>query len=181
MWPDPFQLVPARVHEAEGQGRAGFALFQAVRHPGSLIWILPVRGGGLPMPWALPPGVPARILVVRPASEKDLLWAIEDSLRTSSVGLVIAEPEKPLSLTAGRRLQLAAEAGRSTGLMLIRENHGSNAAETRWHCDPVPAEGLDSTRHRWALIKNKSGTLREWIVDWDGASTAVHLVSEAGQ
>ena len=40
---DAFDLRGRRVHEAEGRGRRTFALFQAVRHPGPLVWILPAH------------------------------------------------------------------------------------------------------------------------------------------
>lgn len=186
MRPEPvprnlFALAPARVHEVEGLGCRAFALFQAVHHPGPLIWVLPPREQHLPMLRGLPDGVGDRLHVIRPASETDLLWAVEESLRASPVGLVIAEPAKPLSLTAGRRLQLAAEAGGTTGLMLIREGQGSNAAETRWHCTPVAGEARDSTLHHWSLIKNKKGTTGNWNLHWNGATAAFDLVSAAGQ
>lgn len=176
---DPFALRPARVHEAEGRGRRAFALFQALRHPGPLVWILPAHLFELPMLRGLPPGVGERLHLLRPSGETDLLWCIEETLRATPVGLVIAEPQKPLSLTAGRRLQLAAEAGHSTGLLLIREGAGSNATETRWTCEPLASPAADSTLHRWALKKNKQGTFGNWVVNWNGASAAVHLVSEA--
>lgn len=178
---DPFDLHPRRVHEAEGRGRRAFALFQAVRHPGSLVWILPAHAPELPMLRGLPRGVGERLHLLRPNGETDLLWCIEEALRAAPVSLVIAEPEKPLSLTAGRRLQLAAEAGRTTGLMLIRQDAGSNAAETRWTCEPVASMAADSTRHQWNINKNKKGTLGSWVVNWNGASAAVHMVSEARQ
>ena len=181
MPPDPFALAPARVHEVQGPGRTVFALYQAMRHPGPILWVLPPRGAGLPMPWGLPPGVAERLLILRPRREVDLLWSTEEALREAATGFVIAEPEKPLSLTAGRRLQLAAEAGRTPGLMLIAEGAGSNAAETRWHCDLLAAPRADSTWHRWSLTKNKSGTMADWTLDWDGTSSALHLVSPAGQ
>ena len=178
---DEFDLRGRRVHEAEGRGRRTFALFQAVRHPGPLVWILPAHVPELPMLRGLPKGVGERLHLFRTEGETDLLWCIEEALRSAPVGLVIAEPEKPLSLTAGRRLQLAAEAGRTTGLMLIREGAGSNAAETRWSCAPVASPAADSTLHCWTLNKNKKGTCGSWIVNWNGATAAVHLVSEAGQ
>ncbi|MBI6629935.1 ImuA family protein [Pontibaca salina] len=174
-------LAGARVHEAEGSGRRSFALLQAARHDGPLIWALPAHAPHLPMLRGLPEGVGQRLHVIRPSSELDLLWAVEECLRSPGVGLVIAEPEKPLSLIAGRRLQLAAEAGRTTGLMLIREGQGSNAAETRWHCAPLPGADLDSTPHHWSLKKNKKGTEGDWIVNWNGETAAVHLVSAAGE
>lgn len=175
----PFALRPARVHEAGGRGRRAFALFQAACHPGPLVWILPAHVPEFPMLRGLPLGVGERLHLLRPTNETDLLWCCEEALRTAPVGLVITEPQKPLSLTAGRRLQLAAEAGRSTGLMLIREGAGSNATETRWDCAPVAGGGADSTLHRWNLKKNKQGTLGNWVLNWNGASAAVHMVSEA--
>jgi len=176
---DPLALRSARVHEAEGRGRRAFALFQAARHPGPLVWILPAHVPELPMLRGLPDGVGARLHLIRPEGEVDLLWCVEETLRSAPIALVIAEPEKPLSLTAGRRLQLAAEAGRTTGLMLTRKDAGSNATETRWLCEPMASAKPDSTLHAWHLIKNKKGTSGDWIVDWNGASAHVHMVSEA--
>jgi len=187
----PLALAHARVHEAGGHGRRIFALFQAARHPGPLIWILPAHQPERPMPRGLPEGVADRLHLVTPRGGTDLLWATEEALRARAAGLVIAEPAEALSLTAGRRLQLAAEAGRTTGLLLIREGAGSNATETRWSCAPRPrlprpglphpGAGPDSTLHLWSLNKNKSGTFGDWTVDWNGASAAFHLVSEAGE
>ena len=130
-------------------------------------------------------GTPFNIMIVAQAGRLEaeaLLFtaSLAESAPALVPRLVIAEPQPPLSLTAGRRLQLAAEAGGTTGLMLIRDGQGSNAAETRWRCDPVAA-GPDSTLHRWSLIKNKSGTIGFWTVDWNGATAAVHLVSPAGK
>ena len=176
---DPFSLLRKRVHEAEGRGRRAFALFQAARHPGSLVWILPSHAPEMPMLRGLPHGVGERLHLIRPVGETDLLWCVEEALRSDPVSLVIAEPSSPLSLTAGRRLQLASEAGRTTGLMLIRQEAGSNATETRWNCEPLPATAADSTLHQWAVRKNKKGTLANWTVNWNGTSAAFHMVSEA--
>lgn len=178
---DPLTLLRKRVHEAEGRGRRTFALFQAARHPGPLVWILPAHVPEIPMLRGLPHGVGERLHLLRPVGENDLLWCVEEALRAAPVSLVIAAPEKPLSLTAGRRLQLAAEAGRTTGLMLIREDAGSNATESRWACEPLASTAADSTLHHWRLSKNKKGTLGDWIVNWNGASAAFHMVSEARQ
>ncbi|SMD06072.1 ImuA family protein [Primorskyibacter flagellatus] len=176
-----FALAPARVHEAEGPGRRAFALWQAARHDGPLIWALPAHAPHLPMLRGLPEEVGARLHVIRPGSEVDLLWSVEECLRSPGVALVIAEPSSPLSLIAGRRLQLAAETGQTTGLMLILEGQGSNAAETRWQCAPLAGESRDSTLHRWDLKKNKKGTLRFWTANWNGKTSALHLVPAAGK
>jgi len=178
---DVLTLSRGRVHEVEGRGRRAFALFQALRHPGPLVWILPSHVPDIPMLRGLPYGVGERLHLLRPTTEADLLWCVEETLRSKPVSLVISEPEKPLSLTAGRRFQLAAEAGGTTGVMLIRQDAGSNATETRWMCDPLASAVPDSTLHRWSLTKNKKGTSGQWIVNWDGTATDFHMVSKACQ
>ncbi len=177
---DPLTLAPDRMHEADGRGRRAFALFQAVRHTGPVIWIVPDHIPERPLLSGLPAGLGERLILLTPKGQTDLLWSVEDSLRTAPVGLVIAEPQAALSLTEGRRLQLAAESGQTLGLMLIREGEGCAATETRWNCVPV-AGPADSTLHRWSLKKNKRGTMGDWMVDWNGASAAFHLVSAAGE
>ena len=176
----PLGLRPMRVHEAGGRGRRSFALFQAACHPGPLVWITPAHLPEQPLPAGLPTGVADRLHLLRPVGETDLLWCVEETLRSPAVALVIAEPQQPLSLTAGRRLQLAAEAGQTTGLLLIQEGGGSAASETRWHCEPAPGSE-DSTLHHWHLKKNKRGTNGDWMLHWDGTTAAFHLVSEAGK
>lgn len=167
-----FDLRPHRVHEVEGLGQIGFALYQATRHEGPLIWVQLERHDRGVMPLALPQGVMERLQLVRCRSEDEVLWATEEALRATPVSLVIACPTKALSLTAGRRQQLAAEAGGTTGLMLIQSGQGSNAAETRWHCAPVPAaERHARAVHKWCCVKNKSANVKNWLVHWDGKST----------
>lgn len=173
-------LRPMRVHEAGGRGRRSFALFQAACHPGPLVWITPAHLPEQPLPAGLPMGVTDRLHLLRPVGETDLLWCVEEALRSPAVALVIAEPQQPLSLTVGRRLQLAAEAGRTTGLLLIPEGGGSAASETRWHCEPAPGPE-DSTLQHWQIKKNKRGTNGDWMLHWDGTTAAFHLVSEAGK
>lgn len=169
MRPDPAlpPLVPARVHEATGPGAVGFALMQAARQTGPVAWITPAHEATHLLPSGLGRMLsPSRLMLVRAPCETDLLWSVEEALRSGAVGMVIAAPAKPLSLTAGRRLQLAVEAGPTTGLLLVRDGAGSNAVETRWHCAPLWQERL-STLQAWSLIRNKKGTLGAWAVNWD--------------
>lgn len=56
-----------------GGGRRAFALFQATRHPGPLIWILPAHALGLPMLRGLSQGVGGRLHLLRPAGETVVL------------------------------------------------------------------------------------------------------------
>ncbi|MGL4281784.1 MAG: ImuA family protein [Albidovulum sp.] len=178
-----FPLRPNRVHEVCGAGAAGFAAIACARASGPLLWL---REG-----WREerlnPVGLirffdPHRLLVAEAANQTDVLASAEEALRDGSVALVILELSQPLGLTEGRRLQLAAKTGRATGLCLIGEEMGSNAAETRWRAAPLfDPEGADSTLMRWSLIKNKSGTFGAWDVRWDHASRRLSVVSPVGE
>lgn len=134
-----------------------------------------------------PPGLvafldPARLLLARTANQVDSLAVAEEALRDGAVGLVVIEITRPLDLREGRRLQLAARAGATTGLCLIPEGMGSNAAETRWRAVSVlDAEQDDSTLMRWEIIKNKSGTIGTWNVRWDEQAHRLHVVSPVGE
>ncbi|WP_143809835.1 hypothetical protein [Paracoccus yeei] len=55
-----------------------------------------------PIPGALPESVPERLHLTQVRSATDLLWSAEEALRMQAVGLIIAAPRKPISLTVGR-------------------------------------------------------------------------------
>ncbi|MFG6081420.1 ImuA family protein [Paracoccus litorisediminis] len=112
-------------------------------------------------------------------NQTDTLAVAEEALKDGAIVLVVMEITRPLNLREGRRLQLAAKAGNATGLCLIPEGMGSNAAETRWRCSPVfdPEDGGDSTLMRWEIIKNKKGTLGAWHVRWNAATHRLDVVS----
>src|SRR5512145_323688 len=108
-------LRPARVHEVTGPGAVAFALCQAAAMKGPVLWLTPDHWPEALFPTGvarlLPPG---RLITATAPSEVELLWAVEEGLRSGAVGLVVARLDRPLGLTAGRRLQLAAESGRVT-------------------------------------------------------------------
>lgn len=82
----------------------------------------------------------AHLVVVRPRSEQEVLWACEEALRCDAVGLVWARIAR-LTDTAFRRLQLAAEASAGIGFLLRPHNvlHQSSWAETRLLVQPRPS------------------------------------------
>jgi|TARA_R110002096_G_scaffold1979_3_gene10396 protein ImuA len=123
---------------------------------------------------------PSKLTLCNTKDQKQSLAVAEQALRAGAVSLVVMTLNKPLGLTEGRRLQLAARDGKSTGLAIIPEGMGSNATETRWHCAPVFRSG-DSTLQKWELIKNKSGTLGVWYVRWDTTSRRLIVVSPTGE
>ena len=177
-----FPLRLSRVHEACGPGSAAFAALAAVgRTP--VLW---VREAWLPEslnPLGLAPVLnPAELLLARTRNQTDSLAVAEEALKDGACPFVVIEILRPLDLREGRRLQLAAKTGQTTGLCLIPEGMGSNAAETRWRCSPVfDAATPDSTLMRWELIKNKSGTLGAWHVRWESASHRLDVVSPVAE
>lgn len=183
--PPYFPLTKGRAHETCGAGAPMFAFALAAQVGGPIMWVHEDWGQDQLNPAGFCDFLdPSNLLVSVAQDQTNLLAVTEEALRSGAVPLVITQITKPLSLTAGRRLQLAAREGKSTALSLISPDMGSNAAETRWQCAPVfdPASGsTDSTLHRWDLIKNKSGTLGAWYVKWDTASRRLFMVSPAGQ
>lgn len=178
--PEFLQLKPGRVHEASGPGATSFAAVAAARSGGDVLWVLPGHAPGRLNPQGLSQFFdPARLLLVDALRHDDALAVAEEALRSGAVALVVADLSKPLGLTPGRRLQLAAGAGQATGLCLIPEAMGSNVAETRWLCEPRFG-AADSTLMRWRLNKNKSGTTGAWDVRWNHASRRLDLVSASG-
>ncbi len=191
---NPFQLKNARVHEVCGPAATSFAAVNCAQYDGPILWIDEAHHGER----ILPNGMmrfcdPGRIVFARGANHLDVLWMAEESLRSKATKIVIVRLSAPLSFIQGRRLQLAAEAGRCLGLFLVPEGMGSNTAETRWQCAPCYDSqndmglkghdfvGGDSTLQHWQLIKNKSGTLGEWMVIWNEQAHHINMVSKAGQ
>lgn len=174
-----FPLRPARVHEAYGPLAASLAAVSAAQAD-ALLWIRErwrpeaVSAAGFATYFD-----PARMLLAQVKDQTETLTVAEEGLRDGAVPLVVMELTVPLSLTAGRRLQLAAQAGQSTGICLIPEGMGSPSAETRWRCSPVPDpnDAGDSTLQSWELIKNKSGTNGVWHVQWSQSARRLIVVS----
>lgn len=182
-----FPLRKNRVHEVSGCGALGFAGIAASQGKGKTLWIRQVWRADQLNPTGLSAfHNPSQILLAQVKDQMEGLAVMEEALRDGSVSLVVIELDQPLDLTAGRRLQLAAKTGGTTGLCIIPEGMGSNAAETRWQCEPVfNAAQADSTLMRWSLIKNKSGTLCDWYVRWDATkpnpADRLAVVSAPGQ
>lgn len=177
-----FVLRRARVHEVFGPSVTGFAAIAAAAMHGHWLWICETRHTDLPQPPGLIPILdPARLLIARTPDQTDSLAVAEEALKDGAVPFVVIGLSRPLDLREGRRLQLAAQAGGTTGLCIIPEGMGSNAAETRWRATPLfDPTTEDSTLMRWEITKNKSGTCGVWDVRWDQQTGRLHVVSPPG-
>jgi protein ImuA len=178
---DHFPLRQGRAHEVCGAGAYGFTCALAGQLGGHVMWIREDWQPEMLNPEGFSPFFdPRKLLFAKGKSQADVLASGEEALRSGAVKLTVMELSKPIGLTEGRRLQLAAEAGKSTGLCIISEGMGSNAAESRWRCAPI-FDPADSTLIRWEIIKNKSGTLAGWNLRWDAEACRITMVSKAGQ
>ena len=144
-------LPRASLHEIiGGDGAAsGFCaalLARLAGDRGSVLWCR--RGRDLYGPGLAAFGLdPGRLIVVRGRTPTDILWAMEEGLRSGSLAAVLGETDG-IGPTAARRLQLAAEAGRVTAL-LLRSAHGKTApAVTRWRISAAP--GVPAKGHEGA-------------------------------
>lgn len=173
-------LARARVHEAHGPARQFFALLLARAMAGPIFWIAPGwEPGRLYGPGVMGLGVdPGRITFIYPDRRQDLLWTLEEVLRSGLVPLAVAELPEPPALTPMRRLQLAAEAGAQVarsraplGLVLTPEG-GSAGAESRWRLAPDHRPGAPG----WRLTRerDRSAPPAEWRLE-DAPDGRMHL------
>lgn len=131
---------------------------------------------------------PGRLILVEAAKPAELLWAMEEGLRCPGLSAVVGELDR-LDLTASRRLQLAAEAGATTGLVLRRGNAaqagegGASAATTRWRVASAP--GLTGAGPRFLglacwrveLLRCRGGRPGDWMVEWHDATGDLALAA----
>ncbi len=129
-------LRAGALHEVAGPAADGFAAvlagWLAARGGGTVLWCMAGEGRGM----LHPPGLamlglaPARLLLVRCRNRVELLAAAEEGLRSAGLAAVVTETDRPPGMTAARRLQLAAETGGVTGILLCRgagRRHGARA------------------------------------------------------
>ena len=184
MMPDFHANFPprkARTHEVCGPNALAFAFALGGQLGGTVLWVREAWQKGQLNPVGFEAYLPPHTLLLAQAKDQtDVLAVAEEALRSGAVSLVVMELSRPLGLTEGRRLQLAAQTGQATGLCVIPEGMGSNAAETRWHCAAL-FDPDDSTLQRWQIIKNKSGTICAWDVKWDAKARRVIVVSKTAQ
>jgi protein ImuA len=114
------------------------AMAAATQANRQLVWIAPPY---LPYPPALVSGgISLRhLLVLRPPRLQDIPWAMEVVLRQRRCAMVLAWPGRLVPKTV-RRLQLAAEAGGSLGVLFQAEQRDNAFAATRLLLTPGTTE-----------------------------------------
>lgn len=177
-------LLLGALHEIAGGGSGAldgaaaslFAAGIAARTKGPVLWCV-VRQD-LFAPALAQAGLhPDRVTYIEAGDEKTLLACFEECLRCVGVGAVIAEAGR-LSMTASRRLQLAAEASGVIALCIRRWRRQGDAADfghptaavTRWRVSalpsvPLPVPGVGRARWFVELIRCRAGECAEFKME----------------
>ena len=178
----PNHIFPtAAVHEfvsADATARAATTGFMAalishlMKTEGSCLWVGTQRK-------LFPPGLkafgisPDRVIFIDLQRERDVIWAIEESLKCGALTAVIAEL-KEISLTESRRLQLAVEKSRVTGFLHRCNPQKTNhiACVSRWQIRPIASDleggvpGVGYPRWDVELQKIRNGKPGSWQLEW---------------
>ena len=146
------EIAPARPQD--GAAAMGFALALAARflsrRPASVLIIgegfAAEESGALYGPGLVAHGLTlSRLVFVRAPDAALALWAMEEALKCGAPAVVVGEiwSLKGYSLSASRRLLLAARKGRTPALLILASAYGqaerlSSAAETRFEIAAAP-------------------------------------------
>jgi protein ImuA len=193
-------LAIGALHEVAGTGpdtehAAAAALFTAgvlARLRGPVLWAL--TRDDLFAPALAGVGLHPDRLILAEAG-KQVLSVMEEGLRHRGLAGVVGELDFRLTLTASRRLQLAAEASGVTAIVLRRSRRHDdpalaepNAAVTRWRLAALPSApplsqapdvpGLGRPRWRLELLRCRGGEPATWIVEACDATGHLALVAE---
>jgi protein ImuA len=177
-------LALGSLHEVAGGGNgaihgAAAALFAAgiaARSRGQILWC--VTRPDLFAPALAQAGLPPdRVIYVEAGDDKSVLACFEEGLRHGGLGAVVAEVAR-LSMTASRRLQLAAESSGAIGIAIRRWRRQTEAADfgqptaavTRWRVTALPSSPLTVPgigRPRWhiELIRCRAGDSADFVVE----------------
>jgi protein ImuA len=174
-------LQAGALHEAFGAAEEGFApeptLFVAgilARQRRPVLWCMERRD--LFAPGLASVGLhPENVIYAKAARANDVLLLMEEGLRHSSLGGVVGEVGR-MSLTASRRLQLAAEKSGVPAFALRRwfSREGKlcepTAAATRWQVTALPSAplrtpGIGRARWRLDLLRCRGGEPASWMME----------------
>ncbi|RYY54457.1 MAG: Error-prone repair protein ImuA [Chitinophagaceae bacterium] len=175
------QLATGAVHEfishtredqSAGIGFMSTLMAPLMRETGTGLWISNNRK-------LFPPALkfygidPDRWIFIDVTSQKDIAWAIDESLKCAAVSVVVGElPD--LAFAASRRLQLSVEKSQVTAFLQRYQPKFLNttACVTRWKVKALPGEimddlpGVGTAQWEVELLKVRNGRPGKWQVGW---------------
>lgn len=190
-------LALSGLHEVAGGGNgaidgAASALFAAgiaARTKGKVLWCM-TRTDLFAPALAQVGLLPGRVIYVEAGDEKALLSCLEEGLSHGGLGAVVGELAR-LSMTASRRLQLAAEASGTIGIAIRRWRRQTEASDfgqptasvTRWRVSvlpssPLPVPGVGRARWLLELIRCRAGESADFEVEAPDATGRIALPSD---
>ena len=159
-------LKMGKIHEACGPAKIRIAILLASKTEGLIVWVrLKWENTDLNMEGISSWFSPKRLLLINVNNKNDLLFAIEEILRSGISNLTIAElPHIPNALQM-RRLNLSMKKGglyngpnTNIGLILTPNKGGAPNIDSRWYASPLPC---------WSCSPNKTYTppKEKWYVN----------------
>jgi len=119
---------------------------------------------------------PDRLLYAECRNDEEVMAVMEEGLRHGGLAAVVGEVGR-CAMAPARRLQLAAEEGRTLALMLRRWRKAVRAplaepspAVTRWRIGcapsaPLPVAGVGRARWQVDLVRQRGGEPHQWIME----------------
>jgi protein ImuA len=188
------EIMGAAADEEDGAVAAAFAAGVLARLAknagGSVLWC--AASDDLYAPGLAAYGLaPERLILARCRSDEEILWAMEEGLRSSALAAVLGEIAV-LPPTAGRRLQLAAEASGVTALVLRRwrsfvlaerQRPAPSVAVTRWRVAAAASRdtgepGVGAPLWQVDLLRCRGGSPASWLMEEGDATGHVAVSAE---
>ena len=177
---DGMGLAAGRTHEGCGPARHTLALWLAARMQRDIVWV----GTDWAQDRLHMDGVsawvdPGRFIFVAAKRAEDVLWTLEEALRSGAAPLVVGDLPAPPGLTQVRRMHLAAETGGKEGphvplgLLLTPDMGGAQGVESRWHLAP----GHHTAPGLWRLSRLRARTAPEatWTITRPKTGAALNI------
>jgi protein ImuA len=126
-----------------------------------------------------------RFVTVTLRKPANLLWTMEEALKSGAVAAVIGDAEtQHADLTVTRRLSLAAAQGRCAGVLTFaKPDAAATASHSRWTAATVPSlspagdrQGLGPPCWSIELTRARGGRPGAWILEWHHAQSRFSLV-----
>jgi protein ImuA len=170
------EVIPADCGAA-APGFAAFLLGRLAADNRGVLWASLGEGDLYPPGLAAFGLLPARLIQLSAPSPAELLWAMEEALRSPALAGVLGEVDR-VDQTASRRLQLAASVGGTVGFLLLRFDRPAasvSSAALRWRVGALPGGAW-----KVELLRQRAGRPCAWVLEREDATDRFTVAAELG-